>query len=175
MTTFHDVRTGDAALAGVMTALGAALMVENILAPAGSDIRVDSRSWLMVPLFAAFTVPILWRRRNMLAVCAVSAAALAAHVLAFGWVVRCGVALPLAIALAYGAGRLEQGWRSWAGLVAAIGIQVLALLRDPVAGLAIIPVTAVIGVAAWGIGARLRRNARTVVPVGAGTPTAAHV
>ena len=61
------MRKGDIALAGVLTALGVALMIENITAT-DAAVRIDSRSWLMIPLFAAATLPILWRRRNMLAV-----------------------------------------------------------------------------------------------------------
>ena len=155
---FAGVRKGDAALAAVLTALGALLMVMNITGDEAGT-RIDSRSWLMVPVFAAATLPILWRRRGMVAVIAVTAAALAVHVLAFGWVVRCGAGLPLAFALAYGAGRLPRGGWSFAGLAATIGIQFLVLVRDSAAGLDIIPVTAAIGVVCWGIGALVARRA----------------
>jgi hypothetical protein len=172
---FDGVSRGDLALAALMTLLGAFLMIENILGPATSATRVDSHSWLMVPVFAAATIPILWRRRGMLAVLAVTAAALAVHVFAFGWVVRCGAGLPLAFALAYGVGRLSDGWRTWIGLAGAIGIQFLVLVRDSAAGLDIIPVTAVLTVAAWGVGVWLRRRALRLGSVGAPAPAVAHV
>jgi hypothetical protein len=172
---FDGVRRGDVALAALMTLLGGLLMIENILSPATSATRVDSHSWLMVPVFAAATIPILWRRRGMLGVCAVTAAALAVHVLAFGWVVRCGAGLPLAFALAYGVGRLSDGWRSWIGLAGVIGIQFLVLVRDSAAGLDIIPVTALFTVAAWGVGVWLRRRALRLGSVGAPAPAVAHV
>jgi hypothetical protein len=153
---FAGVRKGDAVLATLLTALGVVLMIANINGDDGT--RVDSRSWLLVPVFAAATVPILWRRRNMIAVLAVTAAALAVHVLAFGWLVRCGAGLPLALALAYGAGRLSRGTWSYVGLVGALAIQFLVLVRDSAAGLDILPVTAAIGAVAWGIGALLARR-----------------
>lgn len=160
------MRKGDVALAAVLTALGVALMVENITA-VDPGVRIDSHSWLMVPVFAAATVPILWRRQGVPAVTLVTAAAMAAHVLAFGWVVRCGAGLPLAIALAYGVGRLATGWRSWVGLILTLVVQVLVLVEDSAAGLAVIPVTALMGVAAWGVGVWLRQRV--------GAPVAAHV
>ncbi len=158
------MRKGDIALAGVLTALGVALMIENITAT-DAAVRIDSRSWLMIPLFAAATVPILWRRRNMLAVTLVSLVAMGAHVLAFGWEVRCGAGLPLAFALAYGVGRLAPGWQAWVGLVGALAVQALVLVQDSAAGLQILPVTALIGVAAWGVGLWLRL--RSASPVAA--------
>ena len=102
---FEGIRPTDVVLAAVMSGLGVFLMLENINVTAADDVRVDSTSWLLVPVFLAATVPILWRRRSILAVTLVTAAALAAHVAAFGWDVRCGAGLPLAVALAYAAGR----------------------------------------------------------------------
>jgi hypothetical protein len=161
---FDGVRKGDVALAAVLTILGVALMVENIMA-VDPDVRIDSHSWLMVPVFAAATLPILWRRRGILAVTIVTAAAMGVHLLAFGWVVRCGAGLPLAFALAYGVGRLAPRWRSWVGLLATLVIQVLVLAQDSAAGLQVIPFTAVIGVAAWGVGVWLRQRVGAAVPV----------
>jgi hypothetical protein len=170
---FAGVRKGDVVLATVLTALGVLLMVANINGDDGT--RIDSRSWLMVPVFAAATAPILWRRRSMIAVLGVTAAVLAVHVLAFGWVVRCGVGLPLAFALAYGAGRLMRGPSSWAGLVGTLVIQVLVLVRDSAAGLDIIPVTAAVGVVCWGVGALLARRATQPTPANATVPSPARV
>ena len=161
---FEGVRKGDVALAAVLTVLGVALMIENITA-VGPDVRIDSHSWLLIPVFAAATVPILWRRRNMLAVTLVTAVAMGAHLLAFGWVVRCGAGLPLAFALAYGVGRLAPRWQSWVGLVATLVVQVLVLVQDSAAGLSILPVTALIGVAAWGVGMWVRHRADAPVAV----------
>jgi hypothetical protein len=174
MTIFDGVRKGDVALAIGTTALGIFLMTENVLAGADSGVRVDSHSWLSLPVFAAATVPVLWRRRSMPAVLGVTAVALAVHVLAFGWLVRCGAGLPLAFVLAYGVGRLMAGRASWLGLAATVGIQFLVLVRDSAAGLEIIPVTALLGAAVWGVGVWLRRRALRGASVGAPVPTVAH-
>lgn len=148
----RGVRPLDYVLAAVMTALGVVLMVSNMQ---GSDdgTRIDSTSWLMVPVFAAATVPILFRRRNLWAVLGVTAAALAVHDVAFDWVIRCGAGLPLAFALAYSVGRLMTDRKqSFGGLVAVLGIQLLVLVRDSAAGWEILPVTAVISAVFWGAG-----------------------
>jgi hypothetical protein len=171
---FAGVRRGDAVLAALLTALGVLLMVENIGSPADSEVRIDSHSWLLIPVFAAATLPILWRRRNLAAVYAVTAAALAAHVLAFDWVVRCGAGLPLAFALAYAAGRLDTGRRAVAGLVATLAIQALVLVRDSAAGLGILPVTALLGVAAWGIGTWVRRRSAAGTTADAPVPAGSY-
>jgi hypothetical protein len=172
---FAGVRKGDAVLAALLTALGALLMIENIRTGSPSEVRIDSHSWLMVPVFAAATLPILWRRRGMIVVLLVTAAALGAHVLAFGWVVRCGAGLPLAFALAYGAGKLLRGVWSWVGLVLTLAIQVLVLVRDSVTGLSIIAVTAAIGVVCWGIGVLLARRAGRSGAVEVSAPAAVRV
>ena len=174
MTIFDGVRKGVVALAIGTTALGIALMAENVLAGPDADTRIDSHSWLVFPVFAAATLPILWRRRSMPAVLAVTAVALAVHVLAFGWLVRCGAGLPLAFVLAYGVGRLTAGRTSWLGLAAVTGIQFLVLVRDSAAGLEIIPVTALIGAAAWGVGVWLRRRAVRSGDVSVPVPSVAH-
>jgi len=160
-TVFTGIRKGDAVLAALLTALGVALMVENMLADPDATTRIDSQSWLMIPVFAAATVPILWRRRNLLVVYGVTLAALLVHVLAFGWVIRCGAGLPLSFALAYAAGRLAKRWHSVALLAATFAVQALVLVRDSAAGWGIIPVTAVMAAIAWGIGAGLRRRSST--------------
>jgi hypothetical protein len=172
---FAGVRQGDVVLAVLMTALGVLMMLENILSGSTAEVRIDSHSWLLVPVFAAATLPILWRRRSMIGVLVVTAAALAVHVLPFGWMVRCGAGLPLAFALAYGAGRLSRGVWSWIGLVGSLAVQFLVLVRDSAAGLDIIPVTAAIGVAAWGVGVLLARRAERSAELETPVPAPAQV
>jgi hypothetical protein len=78
---------------------------------------------------------------------------MAVHVAAFHWVVRCGAGLPLAVVLAYSAGKLiGDRTQSVVGLVLTIGVQFLVLVQDSAAGLGILPFTAVFGAVAWGIG-----------------------
>src|SRR5215207_7615449 len=107
------VRPLDYVLAAVLTVAGAYLMYENIAADA-SDLPhpLSSTSWAMLPAFLLVTVPILWRRRHILAVIGITTVAAAAHVLAFGWVTRCGVALPLSFALAYAVARFGGARRN---------------------------------------------------------------
>ena len=164
----RDVRPLDYVLATGLTALGVVLMIANIQGAEG-DTRIDSTSWAMIPVFAAATVPILFRRRNLWAVLGVTAAAFAVHDVEFGWVVRCGAGLPLAFALAYSVGRLMTDRKQSSGaLVAVIGIQFLVLVRDSVAGLGVLPFTAVISAAFWGAGLYLqKRSHRDVAEVGA--------
>jgi hypothetical protein len=165
---FAGVRKGDVLLAVLMTALGGLMMLENILSDSTAEVRIDSHSWVLVPVFAAATIPILWRRRSMIGVLVVTAAALAVHVVAFGWLVRCGAGLPLAFALAYGVGRLSRGVWSWIGLAGSLAIQFLVLVRDSAAGLDIIGATAAIGVVFWGVGVVLARRAERSADLGAG-------
>src|ERR1700710_324415 len=113
-TLFAGVRRGDVVLAALLTALGVLLMVEDVMSTDGS-VRIDSHSWLLVPVFAAATLPILWGRRDLLAVYPVTGAAAGLPPRRFGWEVRCGAGLPLAFALGYTAGRLGTGWQSVLG------------------------------------------------------------
>jgi len=154
----RGVRPLDYLLAAALTALGVLLMVGNMH---GSDskTRIDSTTWVMIPVFAAATLPILWRRINLWAVLGVTAAALGVHDIAFGWVVRCGAGLPLAFALAYTVGRLMTDRRqSYFGLAAVVAIQFLVLVTDSAAGLGIIPFTAVISAGFWGVGRYVQKR-----------------
>jgi hypothetical protein len=166
----RGVRPLDYVLAAGMTALGVVLMLANMQGSDG-DTRIDSTSWVMIPVFAAATVPILFRRRNLWAVLGVTAAALAVHDVAFDWVVRCGAGLPLAFALAYSVGGLMTDRKqSYGALVAVIGIQFLVLVRDSAAGLEILPFTAVISAAFWGAGLYLQKRSNRDVAAVAAAP-----
>ncbi|WP_250005700.1 hypothetical protein [Actinoplanes sp. M2I2] len=126
-------KTSDYVLAGLFTAGGVLLMVENLLADGDSGLAhpVSSTSWVILPVFLLATVPILWRRRNILAVIGVTVAAMALHVVAFGWLTRCGVGLPLAAALAYAVARFAGGARNQAvGLAGVAALIVVTLVRD---------------------------------------------
>jgi signal transduction histidine kinase len=148
---WRGVRPVDVAVTAGLAALGVLLMVENIY---GDDptVQIDSRSWWMVPVFVAATLPVLWWRRNLLAAVAGSVAAMTAHDLLFGHVVRCGAGLPLAFVLAFLAGLRYERRRSLGalGLVAALVGAVLAL--DSVAGPDLIPLAVLVAGVVWGIG-----------------------
>jgi len=154
----RGVRPLDYVLAAALTALGVILMVANMHST-DAKTRIDSTSWVMIPIFAAATLPILWRRTNLWAVLGVTAVALAVHDVAFGWVVRCGAGLPLTFALAYSVGRLMTDRKqSYFGLAAVAAIQFLVLVTDSAAGLGVIPFTIAISAALWGVGLYLQKR-----------------
>ena len=171
------IRPTDVMLAVLLSTLGVLLMVENIHTQSGRT-RIDSHSWVMVPVFLVATLPVLLRRVNLLAVTLVSATAMAIHDTAFDWVVRCGAGLPLAGVLAYSAGRLITDRRqSVAVLALTIGVQTLVLVRDSAAGLAVLPATAGLGILAWGAGwyVRSRLGKRAATSTVASQPFVARV
>jgi D-alanyl-lipoteichoic acid acyltransferase DltB (MBOAT superfamily) len=134
----RTIRPLDYLLAAVMTAGGVFLMWENIAAGNSDDLihPPSTTSWAIVPVFLLVTVPILWRRSNIAAVSGITAAAAIIHVLAFGWLTRCGVVLPLALALAYATARFSKGRQSILSLAAIVVLLVVTLLRDSSADLA---------------------------------------
>lgn len=170
MTT-SQIRRGDIALAAVLTALGAILMWLNVSGVEST--RVDSRSWLVFPVFAAVTLPIAFRRVHLPAVFGVTLAALAAHVAAFGWMVRCGAGLPVAVALAYAAGRLCPFARGAVGLALSLVVAALVLVRDSVAGLETMTIAAPLAAIAWGIGVLVQRRSATARFTADGMPARA--
>jgi hypothetical protein len=132
MNIFKEVRPLDYLLAGVLSAAGVVLMVLNTRATdADLPHPLSTTSWAIVPTFLLVTLPILWRRRNVLAAVGITAITTAAHVLAFGWITRCGVLIPLGFALAYAVGRFAGSWRNHAlGLAGVVVMQLVMLFRD---------------------------------------------
>ncbi|MER7246483.1 hypothetical protein [Kribbella sp. NPDC000426] len=126
------IRPLDYVLAGLMTAAGVLLMLENITATdADLPHPLSTTTWAMLPVFLLVTLPILWRRRNILAVVGVTAVTTLAHVLAFGWVTRCGVVIPLGFALAYAVARFAGSWlNQLIGLGGVVLLELVMLWRD---------------------------------------------
>ncbi|WP_405063272.1 hypothetical protein OG474_17000 [Kribbella sp. NBC_01505] len=130
--TFQGIRPLDYVLAGVLSVAGVFLMYENTAA-SGADLAhpLSTTTWAMIPAFLLVTLPILWRRRSILGVVGITTVTTLAHVLAFGWVTRCGVALPLAFALAYGVARYAGARRNHLIGLAGIVVQLVVMLaRD---------------------------------------------
>jgi MFS superfamily sulfate permease-like transporter len=76
-------------------------------------------------------LPILWRRRNILAAIGVSFVVTAASVPMFGWVTRCGWALPLSFAMAYAVARFAGSKQNHLiGLVGILVLQIVTLVKD---------------------------------------------
>jgi hypothetical protein len=126
------LRPLDYVLAALATGAGVYLMHENMTTSGhGLAHPLSTTTAAMLPFFLAATVPILWRRRNVLAVIGVTTVALVVHVVLFGWITRCGVVLPLSFALAYAVARFATGRRDHLlGLTLILLLQVITIARD---------------------------------------------
>jgi hypothetical protein len=124
-------------LTAVMVALATVIGLENVNAGADADVAhsLDSHSALMIPVFVIAALPILWRRRGILAAIGVSFVVIAASVPAFGWVSRCGFALPLSVAMAYAVARFAGSKQNHViGLVGILALQIVTLMKDSSTG-----------------------------------------
>ncbi|MEO7420899.1 MAG: hypothetical protein ABIU87_00700 [Ornithinibacter sp.] len=165
---FRGIRPVDWFLAGALTALGIWLMMENVLlqdsniesaiASGAMVHQVTSHSWAMVPVFALSTVPVLWWRRNLIAVTGIAVAAIVLHDLLFGWVTRCGAGLPLAFLLAYlGALALERK-QAWITLGLTTLLTAALLVVDSTTGFEPVVLALPIVLIVFGIGRAVRNR-----------------
>src|SRR5690349_13402002 len=153
----RDVRPLDVALTGLLLALGSWLMVLDITS-GDAGTRVDSHSWLILPLFLLAMVPVLWWRRHLVAVAAAAAVVMVAHDLLFGHMVRCGAGLPLVFVLAFLSGfSRDRRWMPALILTAATTAAVLAY--DTAAGPELLPVALIIIAVLYGVGRVTRSRA----------------
>jgi signal transduction histidine kinase len=136
----RGIRPVDVVLTALLCALGSLLAVMNIDSNDPTT-RIDSHSWLILPLFVAAALPVLWWRRGILPVILISCAAMAVNVLAFGSIVRCGSGLPLAFTLAFLSG---LAGRQYLALAASGLLTALVLIRDTAAGVGLLPVALVL-------------------------------
>lgn len=137
MDIVKGIRPLDYVLTAIMVALATVIGLENVNAGADADLAhsLDSQSALMIPVFVIAALPILWRRRNILAAIAVSFVVVAASVPAFGWVTRCGFALPLSIAMAYAVARFAGSMQNQLiGLGGILALQIVTLMKDSATG-----------------------------------------
>src|SRR4051794_18924550 len=161
----RGIRPVDVVLTALLCALGSLLAVMNIDSDDPTT-RVDSHSWLLLPVFVAAALPVLWWRRGILTVVLACCAAMALNVLAFGSIVRCGSGLPLAFTLAFPSGlggrpnrgdrpnvgdRPDLGDRRFLALAATGLLTALVLIRDTAAGLELLPVALVLCGVLFGI------------------------
>ena len=165
---FRGIRPVDWMLAGALTALGAWLMVENVLfedehvASAIADgtmvHEMTSHSWTMVPVFALATLPVLWWRRSVIAVTGIALVVMVLHDLIFGWVTRCGAGLPLAFVLAYLGAVALQRKQSWIVLGLATLLTAAVLVVDSTTGLQPFVLALPIVLIVFGIGRAVRHR-----------------
>ncbi len=137
MDILKGVRPLDYVLTAVMVVLAALLAVMNMTVSETTELAhpLGSQSALMIPAFVLAALPILWRRRDVLAALGVSVAVVAASLPAFGWVTRCGFALPLSFAFAYAVARFAGSGRGQVlGLFGVLLLQVVTLIQDASTG-----------------------------------------
>jgi hypothetical protein len=170
MDIFTGVRPLDYVLTTALVALAVLIGLENVNGIAGADLAhpLDSHSALMVPVFVVAALPILWRRRGILAAIAVSFVIVAASVPAFGWVTRCGFALPLSVAMAYAVARFAGSRQNHLiGLVGILALQVVTLVKDSsTGGLGALGLSVPVAAVCYGIGlfVQSRSAAKAVEP-----------
>jgi len=136
-TSLKGVRPLDYVLTAVLVALAVVLGVANATAgdDPGTAHAMDSRSWLILPVLVLAAVPILWRRRAVLPALAVSILVFAASLPMFGWITRCGLGLPLAIAYAYAVARFAgAASRQVIGVVGVVVLELVVLVEDASTG-----------------------------------------
>jgi signal transduction histidine kinase len=156
-TASKRIGARDVAYAVVISALGLALMVSNVVDHDEHMRNPDQQAAIhvgnllpypaIIPLFLLVTVPLLWRRvaleRALMASCA---GLLVNFALTGTEVLRCGVVLLVAFLFAFTAGTRS----SWLGLALAAGLAFVDLISE------LDPVTAVVltavAIAMWGIG-----------------------
>ena len=163
MDIVKGIRPLDYVLTAVMVALATVIGLENVNAGADANLAhsLDSHSALMIPVFVIAALPILWRRRNILAAIGVSFVVVAASVPAFGWVTRCGFALPLSIAMAYAVARFAGSKQNHLiGLVGILALQIVTLMKDSATGgLSALGLSVPVAAVFYGIGLFVRSRA----------------
>jgi signal transduction histidine kinase len=166
---FRGIKVRDWALAGVLTTLGAILMLFNVhmsdadaerAVAEGSMVHpVGSHSAWMIPVFVGATLPVLWWRRGVIAVTGLALAVMALHDILFGWVTRCGAGLPLAFVLAFLAALGYERGKAWitGGLTVLLTVAVLVVdaTTGPGAVVLALPVLLIV----FGVGRAARHRA----------------
>ncbi|MBU2664123.1 hypothetical protein KOI35_11530 [Actinoplanes bogorensis] len=162
------IRRIDWFVAGCLTALGVVLMVFNVrtddtefareIARGAAAHPIESHSVWMVPLFAAATVPVLWWRRNVLAVTGVALGVMVLHDLIFGWVTRCGAGLPLAFVLTFLGALMSSRTRAWSVLGLNLLLCWAVLVVDASAGPGTMVLAAPVLVIVFGVGRAARHR-----------------
>ncbi len=118
--------------------------------------------------FAAllYAVPVLWRRRYPLLAAAATLVGFAIHVVAFGSLTRCGVAIPELFVEAFTIAALLDGRTAALGLVLPLGSSVVMLSSDTSAGWGGLTVAVPGILAVAGIGRVVRSRSRLVEQLG---------
>src|SRR5271154_3856209 len=157
LQTGEPIGRRDLAIAAVLSVLGLILIYSDAVDPK------ISASYLAIPAFLAVTVPLVWRRSAPLLALGVVLLALAAHVLVFGEMTRCGIVFPLTWILVFAAAaRLERG-PALAGLLLGFGCIAVMGSADHQVPFGEIPPFLVLTVLVWGAGRVVRSRNRVAV------------
>lgn len=167
-TVSRGQRLLDAVVLVVLLGLGGLLMVMNIKSD-DPTIVPDTRTWWMLPVFLLAVLPVVLWRRNVVLALAFSCAAMAAHVLLFDGLVRCGAGLPLVFVFALLAGAGEDRRRSVVAAGLTVLLAFLVLVRDLAAGLDILPLVVGIAGVLWLTGRTIRNRAQISAELAART------
>ncbi|GAA4457817.1 sensor histidine kinase [Phytohabitans houttuyneae] len=165
---FRGIKVRDWVFAGVLTALGAVLMVADVSVSSadidkavadGSMVHtVSSQSPWMIPVFLAATVPVLWWRRSVIAVTCVAIAVMALHDALFGWVTRCGAGLPLVFALAFLGALTYERAKAWLACALAALLSAAVLVYDATTGWSALGIAVPITLIVFGVGRAARHR-----------------
>lgn len=169
---FRGIRPVDWGIAAALTLVGTFQMYANVQATdaeiaqqvANNEIAhvMSGHSVWMIPVWWFATLPVLWWRRNVVAVIAFSLTAMVAHDLAFGWVGRCGAGLPLAFVLAFlGALDSDRG-RRWLALGLAVALSAAVVAVDAITGSGLVLPAALVTLLIFAVGRAVRERNRLV-------------
>jgi len=166
-STIADIRKLDVAVAAVLSLLGVALMIFNVVAP---DDPATEVSVLAVPLFLAVTVPVAWRRVAPLGALAAMLVALLVNAALVSGAVRCGVTIPVTLLLGFSAASRLDLSRALAALGIALATGLTLVLTDPVfKGLEDLPFILVLIAVPWAIGRLVHSRTRIAADLQART------
>ena len=169
MDILKGIRPLDYVLAAAMVALAVVIGVANVNAGADADVAhtLDSHSALMIPVFVARGAadPVAatqhpGRDRRLVRRSSPPASP------AFGWVTRCGFALPLSFAMAYAVARFAGSRQNHViGLVGILALQIVTLMKDSsTGGLGALVLSVPAAAIFYGIGLFVQSRAAQVVP-----------
>ncbi len=152
----RPVARRDVAIALVASVAGMLMMFTNV-----QDKSVNA-SALAIPLFLLVTAPILWWRVRPLAALVATLAALLVHVALIGTVTRCGVLIPVVLALVFAAGARLEIRDSLIGMGLGVVLVLVVCSSDSSVDMKASPFFAVLTAAAWGIGRIVRSRSDMV-------------
>jgi signal transduction histidine kinase len=148
----------DIGIAVAASAIAVFYMIDEVV-----DDKYDAPP-LAVPFFVGITAALLWRRTAPLTALVVLLGAQLLHFALFGELVRCGIALPVMLVLAYSAGARLDRRDALLGLGLALASALIVCLTDGPDGARIDAMTFVapVAVGIWGVGRLVHSRGRMV-------------